>query len=113
MKRRSLRLQCRIEAHLITHTSSAEFLAPGMFETLPYLALRIRVLDAHVLAHPRLPIEPVLPVSDAGVGRLALDDVVGGLTENDATVYAAPGLWRPHLRAFAECSGGDGLRSRQ
>ena len=99
-----------IHAHPISHPSSVAFLTPDMFAELAHRAFRICVLDAHLLAHLRRPVEEVFQVCDAGVRRLSLHEVVNGFAHGGTAVDAALDLCRQQPRCVAENFGGEGLR---
>jgi len=112
------RLECfppgtTLAGWLISHPSSAAFLAPGMFAALAHRAFRMRVLDAHLLAHLRRPIEEVFQVCYAGVRRLSLHEVIIGFAHDGTAVDAALDLCRQQARSVAENFGGEGLRGRE
>ena len=70
-------------------------------------------MNAYMSAHLRLLVEQFLQVRDASVRRLPLDDVVSGLSEDDAAVDAALGLSRQRPGRVAQSLGSYGLCGRE
>src|ERR1700684_639863 len=103
--KRWMRLENAVQ--LIRLVSSAELRSHDTLSELAHRPFRLRVVDAHMIADPWLPIEQILEVCDASVRRLPLNDVASGLAEDDAAVDATLGLCHQHLGRVAQSLGGN------
>ena len=94
---------------LIRALSSAALRSHDTLPELAHRSFRLRVVDAHMIADLRLPVEQILEVRNASVRRLPLDDVASGLSEDDSAVDAALGLSRQRPGRVTQSLGSYGM----